>query len=205
MTAPAPRQLIFENATIWTFDRERPTAQAIAIDGNVIVAVGDRDAVRAAAPAAGRIDLQGACVIPGFNDTHAHMEREGLKTLRPSLAGATSVGDILARIREAAATTPPGEWIVTMPAGTPPFFFDGVSALAEKRLPNRQELDAAAPDHPVYIQGVFGNWGKPPGHSALNSRALELNGIGPGTHPRVSGVEIQRDSQGVPTDRKSVV
>ncbi|WP_210269026.1 amidohydrolase [Tardiphaga robiniae] len=199
MTTPALRQRIFENAKIWTFDRERPTAQAIAIDGNVIVAVGDRDAVRAAAPDAKRIDLQGTCVIPGFNDTHAHMEREGLKTLRPSLAGAKSVGDILARIREAAAITPPGEWIVTMPAGTPPFFFDGVSSLAERRLPNRHELDAAAPDHPVYIQGVFGNWGKPPGHSALNSRGLELNNIGPDTRPRIGGVEIEVDAQGAPT------
>ncbi|MGM4964346.1 amidohydrolase [Tardiphaga sp. 1201_B9_N1_1] len=199
MTAPAPRQRIFENANVWTFDRERPTSQAIAIEGNVIVAVGDRDAVRDAAPDAERIDLQGACVIPGFNDTHAHMEREGLKTLRPSLAGAKSVGDILARIREAAAITPPGEWIVTMPAGTLPFFFDGVSSLAERRLPNRHELDAAAPDHPVYIQGAFGNWGKPPGHSALNTRALELNGIGPDTRPRVNGVEIEVDAEGRPT------
>lgn len=191
--------LIFENAKLLTFDRDWPTAEAIAIKGNAITAVGTTDDVRAAAPDAERIDLQGACLIPGFNDTQAHMEREGLKTLRPSLAGATSIADILAIVRAAAATTPPGEWIVTMPAGTPPFFFDGVSALAEKRLPNRHELDAAAPDHPVYIQGVFGNWGKPSGHTALNSRALALNGIGPDTLPRIKGVEIERDAAGVPT------
>lgn len=191
--------LIFENAKILTFDGDRPRAEAIAIDGNTITAVGSTDDVRTAVPHAERIDLQGACLIPGFNDTHAHMEREGLKTLRASLAGATSIADILAIVRAAAATTTPGEWIVTMPAGTPPFFFDGVSALAEKRLPNRYELDAAAPDHPVYIQGVFGNWGKPPGHTALNSRALALNGIGPDTRPRIKGVEIERDAAGVPT------
>jgi len=190
---------VFENAKILTFDRDRPVAEAIAIGGNTIMAVGPNADVRAAVPDAERIDLQGACLIPGFNDTHAHMEREGLKSLRPSLAGARSIADILAIVRTAAATTPPGEWIVTMPAGTPPFFFDGVANLAEKRLPNRGELDAAAPDHPVYIQGVFGNWGKPPGHSALNSHALELNGIGPGTRPRIDGVEIERDGTGLPT------
>ena len=86
-----------------------------------------------------------------------------------------------------------------MPVGRPPFYFDGIETLAEKRLPNRHELDAAAPDHPVYIPGVFGNWGKPPGYSALNSRALGLNGIDSATSPRCGGVEIETDSDGRPT------
>jgi predicted amidohydrolase YtcJ len=91
---PAPREQIFENATVLTFDKAQPVAQALAIRDGTIIAVGDRATVQAAAPSAECIDLQGACMIPGFNDTHAHMEREGLKSLRPSLAAATSVEDI---------------------------------------------------------------------------------------------------------------
>ncbi|WP_249123500.1 MULTISPECIES: amidohydrolase [unclassified Bradyrhizobium] len=191
--------LVLRNARIITCDDARPRARSLAIRKGVIAAVGDDDTVLAAAPGARVIDLDGACVIPGFNDTHAHMEREGLKRQRPSLAGVRSIADILDRIRTAAARTPPGAWIVTMPVGTPPFFFDGPQTLAEGRLPNRHELDAAAPDHPVYIQGVFGNWGKPPGHSALNSRALALNGLNGTSTPRCAGVEIERETDGHPS------
>ncbi|MEW6644922.1 MAG: amidohydrolase [Pseudomonadota bacterium] len=188
--------LVLRNARILTFDDALPRASALAIRSGVIAAVGDSDAVLAALPGARQIDLDGACVIPGFNDTHAHMEREGLKQQRPSLAGVRNVGEILDRVRAAAARTPPGAWIVTMPVGTPPFFFDGPETLAEGRLPNRDELDAAAPDHPVYIQGVFGNWGKPPGHSALNSQALALNSLDETSEPRCAGVEILKDAGG---------
>lgn len=66
-------------------------------------------------------------------------------------------------------------------------------------MPNRYAIDKAAPDHPVYIPGVFGNWGKPPGHSALNSRALALNGIDANSEPRLSGLEIEKDARGEPT------
>ncbi len=194
----ASEPLVLRNASVITFDEARPRARAIALRDGVIVAVGS-DTEVTTPPGAREIDLGGACIIPGFNDTHAHMEREGLKHQRPSLAAAGSIADIIDVIRGLAAKTPPGQWIVTMPVGRPPFYFDGVASLAEKRLPNRYELDAAAPDHPVYIPGVFGNWGKPPGHSALNSRALALNGIDTQTTPRLAGLEIKKDAQGEPT------
>jgi len=190
---------VLRNGRIITFDPARPRASAIAWRAGRILAVGGDEVLEAAGPQAQVRDLDGAAVIPGFNDTHAHMEREGLKLQRLSLAGVRSVADILERIRSAAATTPYGEWIVTMPVGTPPFFFDGPATLAEKRVPDRHELDRVAPDHPVYIQGVFGNWGKPPGHTALNSRALALNGIDRHTAPRIGGVEIVKDANGEPT------
>ncbi|MDI4234093.1 amidohydrolase [Bradyrhizobium sp. Arg237L] len=190
--------LVLRNASIITFDEARPRACAIALRNGLIAAVGS-DADVITPPGAREIDLGGACIIPGFNDTHAHMEREGLKHQRPSLAEAGSVADILDTIRGLAAKTPPGQWIVTMPVGRPPFYFDGVASLAEKRLPNRYELDAVAPDHPVYIPGVFGNWGKPPGYSALNTRALALNGIDARSAPRLAGIEIEKDAHGEPT------
>lgn len=193
----AAEPLVLRNASIITFDETRPRASAIALQGGKITAIGS-DAEVPPIPGVRELDLKGACVIPGFNDTHAHMEREGLKHQRPSLAEARSVADIIEVIRNLAASTPPGQWIVTMPAGRPPFF-DGVASLAEKRLPNRYAIDKAAPDHPVYIPGVFGNWGKPPGHSALNSRALALNGIDANSEPRLSGLEIEKDARGEPT------
>jgi predicted amidohydrolase YtcJ len=103
------------------------------------------------------------------------MEREGLKEQRLSLAGATSINEILQRINRAAATTSPGEWIVTMPIGEPPHYFDALSTLSDKRMPTRAELDAAAPNNPVYIPALFGNWGAPPGYTALNSHGIALN------------------------------
>lgn len=124
------------------------------------------------------------------------MEREGLKTLRPSLAEARSVADVLRVVRDQARSTPAGEYIVTMPVGTPPYFFGGPAQLAEGRLPTRQELDAAAPEHPVYIPAPFGNWGKPPGSAALNSLALARNGLTPATRARCPGIELGRDESG---------
>lgn len=190
---------ILRNAHILTFDPARPRATHLAWHKGRIAAVGGEEVLDLAGAQTRVLDLGGATVIPGINDTHAHMEREGLKHQRPSLAGARTVAEILDRVREAAKTTPQGEWIITMPVGTPPFFFDGPDTLAEKRLPDRYELDAVAPSHPVYIQGVFGNWGKPPGHSALNSRGLALNGITRDTAPRIAGVEILKDATGEPT------
>jgi predicted amidohydrolase YtcJ len=63
-------------------------------------------------------------------------------------------------------------------------------------MPTREELDAAAPDHPVYIPAHFGNWGKPPGRAALNSLALRRNGLTPASQSRCAGVEIGLDAQG---------
>lgn len=199
MTEPA--DLILHNGDVLTFDPARPRARALAIRGGRIVATGDDDLVAAlSGPGTQRINLDGRFAMPGFNDTHAHMEREGLKRQRLSLAGAGSVAEILRRISAAAAVTPAGDWIVTMPVGDPPYYFDSVANLAEGRMPTREELDRAAPDNPVYIPGHFGNWGVPPGHTALNSRALALNGLDRHSCPRCGGIDfVCDDATGEPT------
>jgi predicted amidohydrolase YtcJ len=101
-------------------------------------------------------------------------------------------------IRRLAAGRPKGEWIVTMPVGAPPFYLDPPGGLAERRWPTRADLDSAAPDHPVYIRGIWGYWNKPPVYSIANSAALARAGLARDTVPP-PGVEILRDVAGEPT------
>ncbi len=175
-------------------------AQAIALrQGRVLEVGSDADVMAHAGAGTQVVPLDGRTVVPGLIDAHAHCEREGLKTLRPSLAHARSVVDILAVVEREAARLPEGAWIVTMPVGQPPFYFDGLALLQEQRMPTRAELDRAAPRHPVLIPGLFGNWGVPPGYNALNSLGLQRNGIGPGSCPACEGLDIAFDANGEPT------
>ena len=192
--------LIITTGSVRTLDAEDRVAEAIAIRGNRIHTVGDAAKLKSrATPRTRLIDLPGATITPGINDAHAHMEREGLKLRRPSLAGCRSIADIQTLIRAEAQKTKQGDWIVTMPIGAPPFFFNAITGLAEGRAPDRFDLDTAAPDHPVYIPGLFGNWGAPPGHSCLNTKALALNGITAAAKPSIGGIEIVKDAAGEPT------
>jgi len=190
---------IFANGRILTFDTRRPRATALAVAGGRIAAVGDRADVKAwRARRTEVVDLRGATVIPGLVDAHAHLDREGLKSKYPSLVRCRSIGDIQLLVRRLAARTPKGSWIVTMPVGSPPFYQDAPGGLAEQRWPTRTELDVAAPDHPVYIRGIWGYWNKPPVYSVANSRALARAGITRDTESP-KGVEIVKDAAGEPT------
>lgn len=144
------------------------------------------------------VEFPDATVVPGLVDAHAHLDREGLKLVFPSLARCRSIADIQRLIARLAATKKPGEWIVTMPVGAPPFYLDVPGCLAERRWPTRAELDAAAPDHPVYVKGIWGYWNKPPVYSVANSAALRVAGV---TRETVApkGVEILKDAAGEPT------
>ena len=185
---------------IITLDPRRSRrSSALAVTGARISAVGSRSDVRRWR---GRhthvIDLGRATIVPGLVDAHAHMDREGLKLLYPSLARCRSIADIQALIRRLAGERKAGEWIVTMPVGTPPFYLDAPSGLREQRWPTRADLDVAAPDHPVYIKGIWGYWNKPPVVSIANSAALARARVGRDTVPP-KGVEIVRDARGEPT------
>jgi Amidohydrolase family len=148
-----PADLVLTNGKIITVDRAFTITDSIAVAGNRIVAVGPREAMaQFTAPATRVVDLKGKAVMPGLVDGHAHMDREGLKSIFPALGPVRSIRDIQDRIAELARSRAPGEWIVTMPIGDPPFYFDVPDTLAEKRWPTRQELDAAAPNNPVFIR-----------------------------------------------------
>ena len=190
---------VFTNGRILTLDRTRPTAGALAVQGERISAVGAPRDVRGWRDRRTRvIDLRGATVIPGLVDAHAHLDREGLKLIHPSLARCRSIADVQMLVRRLAVRREAGEWIVTMPLGAPPFYRDVPACLAEGRWPTRADLDAAAPDNPVYLRGIWGYWNKPPVYSVANSVALRRAGVTRDTVPP-PGVEIDRDAAGEPT------
>jgi predicted amidohydrolase YtcJ len=190
---------IFDNGRVLTLDARRPEARALAVAVGRVVATGTRADVKSWRDRRTRVvDLRGATVVPGLVDTHAHLDREGLKTINPSLARCRSIADIQAVVRRLADRTPKGQWIVTMPVGAPPFYQDQPGTLREGRWPTRADLDAAAPDHPVYIRGIWGYWNKPPVYSVASSAALRAAGIARDT-VAPSGVEILRDAAGEAT------
>ena len=117
-----PPDLILHGGKIITLDRSSRLAQAISVRSGQVAAVGDDAALlKDAAPTTQLIDLEGRSVLPGLFDAHPHADREGLKARGGiPIAGLHSVADIVEVVKQAAQTTPAGEWIVLMPMGEPP-------------------------------------------------------------------------------------
>lgn len=177
--------LVILNANIHTMDPSHPTAEAIALCGNRIAALGTTAEIRAFAGSGTRvIDAAGRLVLPGFNDSHVHFLSGGFSLSNVDLRDAKSPTEMAARLAQFAMKTPKGRWIV------------GGEWDHEKwpgaPLPTRQMIDAATPDHPVFVNRLDG-------HMALaNSLALKLAGITRDTKD-VPGGLIVRDDQGEPT------
>ena len=190
--------LIVTNAKVVTINPSNRIAEAVASKGEYIMAVGGTAEVsNLAGPNTRTIDAAGRTVIPGLMDGHAHMDREGLKDVFPSLEGCRSVDDILNRISTIAGNMKSGEWIVTMPVGDPPYYWNVPGCLAENRFPTRQELDDAAPNNPVYIRPIWGYWRHQlPLESVANTEALELAGISKDIEPATSTIEFEKDATG---------
>lgn len=185
---------------VLTLDNSGTEAEAVAIQQGRVLATGSKTAMlELRGPTTEVRDFPGATLIPGFNDTHAHLDSIGAQLQRPSLKGARSIPDVLKRIAELAKITPAGEWIVTTPVGDPPYYFDAAATLEEGRLPNRYELDSVAPNHPVYIPAPSGFWGQPPLYAAMNSLGLQLNGVDRHTVPGNPKTIIDKDERGEPT------
>jgi hypothetical protein len=190
-----PADLIVTRGKVVTVDPSFSLAEAVAVRDDKIIAVGGAAEIAALATDDTRIiDAGGRAVIPGLIDAHSHMDREGLKPVFPSLAGCESVDDVLQRIEALVADAEPGEWVVTMPIGEPPYYFDVPENLREKRFPTRWELDRVAPDNPVYIRPIWGYWRHiQPLDSIANSRALAIAGIDRDTTPPTETIEFEKD------------
>ena len=202
MSGDAGADLALVGGSVITLDDTSRVAQAVAIRRDRILAVGADAEIRGAlGPRARVVDLRGRAVVPGLVDAHAHMDREGLKTLLPSLAGARSIDDVLQRIEALARDAEPGRWIVTMPIGDPPEYRGVPGVLREGRFPTRHELDRVAPRNPVYIRSIWGYWRHTlPLVSVANTEALRLAGVTRDTLPPWSGIQIDKDwATGEPT------
>ena len=184
--APPP-DLILSNGKIITVDERFSIAQAIAITGERIVAVGsNQEMTRLAGPGTRRIDLRGRSVTPGLIDNHMHLLRGG-GTFQWEVRwdGVESRKDALAMLRARAAAIGPGEWVYNLGGWA-------IEQFADDRRPfTRDELDKVVPDHPVLLQASYRE-------AYLNSRALQAFGID-NTSSKDAGVV--RDASGRPTGR----
>ena len=177
--------LIITNAKIWTVDKSLPTAQAVAVLGDRIVAVGSNTEVDAwRAPHTHVIDAGGKLLLPGFNDAHVHFVSGGMQLDNIQLNDATTPEEFARRIGERARVTAKGEWIVggnwDETKWNPP------------NMPTKELIDAVTPDTPMFVSRYDGHMG------LANSVALRLAGITAKT-PDPPGGTIVRDAQGNPT------
>lgn len=172
---------------IATMDPARPFVEALAVrDGKVLETGSARELAQRYGDAAETIDLRGRTVVPGLNDSHAHMIREGLNfALELRWDGVPSLHDALQMLRAQARRTPPGQWIRVV-GGWSPFQFE------EQRLPTLEEINEVAPDHPVFVLYVYDRaW--------LNRAALQALAYTEHTFDNFPAGEIQRDEKGRPT------
>jgi predicted amidohydrolase YtcJ len=177
--------LILVNAKLWTENPAQPTAQAVALDGSRILAVGNNAAIRKlAGPDTRIIDLGGRLLLPGFNDSHVHFLIGGGSLITVHLGTANSQAEFKERIAQFARTLPKGAWLRNglwdHQRWNPPV------------LPDHQLIDDVSGDHPAFLWRLDG-------HMALvNAQAMKLAGIDRNTKD-VPGGEIERDKDGNPT------
>jgi predicted amidohydrolase YtcJ len=183
---PAAADLLLRNGAVMTLDPRRPSASAIAIAGDRIVAVGsDPELERHRVPNTRVIDLGGRTAIPGLNDSHLHLIRGGLSYLMElRWDGVPSLADALRMLAEQAARTPTPQWVRVI-GGWSEFQF------ADRRMPTLAEINAVSPDTPVMVLHLYTR-------ALLNRAALAALGYTRETPDPPRG-EIQRDGNGDPT------
>ncbi len=175
--------LLLFNGKVFTADTLGSTAEAVAVDGEKIVAVGKTSDLKAKYQAVKEIDLGGKLVTPGFNDAHVHFLRGAVALLNVNLTDAKTLAEAKARVAAKVKEVKPGEWIVGR--GWDHTLWGG-------KFPSRTDLDAVAPANPVFLVRVDGHVGW------ANSKALELAKIDKNTKSPEGG-EIERDASGEAT------
>ena len=176
---------IVTNAKVYTVNPQQKWAEAIAVRGENILAVGDAKQIEAYRGASTKvIDAKGHLVLPGFTDCHVHFMSGSLGLTHVDLNGANTVEEIQKRVKEYAASHPNLPWITGMGWQYPVF---GPTALPTKKM-----LDDVIPDRPVYMVAYDGH------SSWANSKALAMAGIDQNTPDPPNG-KIVRDSKGEAT------
>jgi predicted amidohydrolase YtcJ len=175
--------MIITNGKVATMTREGSFAQAVAIKGGVITAVGgNAQMLKLKKPGTQVIDAGGRTVIPGLNDSHLHIIRQGLNyNAELRWDGVTSLKRAMQMLREQAARTPDGAWIKVV-GGFNEFQFE------EKRLPTLEELNEAVPDKPVFILYLYGL-------GFVNKKGIEVLGYDKDTKYKDGVVELGADGK----------
>ena len=178
--------VILHGGRFTTLDCGQPNASAVAISERRFTAVGDeRDVLALAGPATRVINLKGRRVLPGLIDNHLHIIRGGLNfNMELRWDGVRSLSDAMSMLKRQVAITPPPQWVRVVGGFTEHQF-------AEKRLPTIEELNAVAPDTPVFLLHLYDR-------ALLNAAALRAVGYDRNT-PAPPGGEITRDANGNPT------
>lgn len=178
--------LLLINAKVTTLDRTNPQAEAVAVrDGRIQFVGTAADTMRLAGPDTTTIDAGGRRAIPGLIDSHMHIIRGGLNyNMELRWDGVRSLADALDMLKAQVAITPPPQWVRVVGGFTAHQF-------AEKRLPTLEEINAIAPDTPVFLLHLYDR-------ALLNAAALRVVGYTRDT-PNPPGGEIVRDSAGNPT------
>jgi hypothetical protein len=177
--------LVITNAAIYTVDKEHPKAEAVAVIGDRIVAVGSSAEIDLwRGPATKVIDARGKLLLPGFNDAHVHFISGGAQLDQVNLTDTTSPQEFARRIAAQVKKTPKGEWIL---GGR----WDETK-WANPELPTKEVVDPVTGDTPIFVERYDGHL------SLANSAAMRLVGINART-PDVPGGVIVRDASGNPT------
>lgn len=181
---------MYVNGVIVTMDAAHPSAQAVAVRRDEIVAVGSNDEVRRlAGPETAVVDLAGKVMVPGFYAAHDHFPGSGMVAVTgvdlnsPPIGKITQMSEIVSLLKERATKTPKGQWVLGRG-------YDD-TLVKEMRHPTRQDLDAASTDHPIWITHISGHLG------VANTVALGLAGVTRTTKNPEGGV-IRRDANGEP-------
>ena len=183
--AKAAPDLLIVNAHVVTMDQARSTAGAIAIRGDTIAWVGSNEEAKTIFPIARQIvDLHGATVLPGIIDSHTHMLSLGESYLKLNLKGVATQAEIIELVRQRAASTPPGEWILG---------WGWDEGKWSSPYPSNAELNKAAPNNPVYLVGLhtFASW--------ANKNAFQVAGITKNTPDPPQGRIVRDERTGEPT------
>jgi predicted amidohydrolase YtcJ len=185
-TVSGPPDMIFFNGKITTLDRGNPQAQAVAVrDARFVSASDDRSTLALAGPNTRTVDLKGRRVIPGLIDSHTHIIRGGLNyNLELRWDGVRSLADAMRMLKQQVDRTPAPQWVRVVGGFTAQQF-------AEKRLPTLEEINAIAPETPVFILHLYDR-------ALLNGAALRAVGYTKDT-PDFPGGEIVRGARGEPT------